>query len=104
MIPSTLLRQTISVEPLSGEGAAGPIFGDAVEYPCRLIPRRSWVHLPDATEERLAEALVYMRPDASVTEGDRATCEGTVYRVLKAHPSKLLVQASHLTVYLGRDQ
>lgn len=103
MIPSTLLRQTLSVEPLTGEGAAGPLFGAAVEYPCRLLPKRSWLNAPDSTEALLADAVAHLRPDVSISAGDRATCEGIAYRVLRVETARLLVQSSHLAVYLGRS-
>ena len=103
MIPSALLRQTAAIEPYAGEGATGPVFGEAATYPCRLLPRRRQV--TDAQGQLVvSEAVCYLRTDARVGVSDRLTCDGAVYRVLSVTAALGLTGAEHLELTLGRSQ
>lgn len=102
MIPTALLQQTLRVEPREGEGASGPVFGEVASYRCRLEGRRRQVS--DAQGEIIvSDAVAYLRADAAVAVGDRATCEGVVYRVLQVSPIVGLASAGCLELTLGRS-
>lgn len=102
MIATAILRQILAVEPLQGESASGPLYGDAVSYPARLEPKRRVVRSAEDTVI-VSDALAYLRPEAEVAVGDRVTCEGVAYRVLGVEVARELARAHHLTVSLGRS-
>ena len=49
MIPSALLRQSLTIRPRAGEGATGPVYGDPVTHAARIEPKRRQVR--DASGE-----------------------------------------------------
>lgn len=102
MIPTALLRDTVSVEPRSGEGAAGTLYGTAVSYPARVEDARTLIR-QTADAAVVSEAAVWLRPDAAVAVGDRLTLSGTVYRVLAVTPQRGLLRTEALRVELGRS-
>ena len=105
MMPTALLRQSVSVEPYSGEAAAGPVVDDgrAVSYPARVEQRRTLIR-STADAVVVSEAAVYLRPDAVVAVGDRVTVSGSVYRVLAVEPQRGLLRTEWLRVVLGRSE
>jgi len=103
MMPTALLRQSASVEPYSGEAAAGPVYGSAVSYPARVEQRRTLIR-STADAAVVSEAAVYLRPDAVVAVGDRVTVSGSVYRVLAVEPQRGLLRTEWLRVVLGRSE
>lgn len=102
MIPTALLRQTATVEAYSGESAAGPLYASAVSYPARVEDASTLIR-QTADAAVVAEAVVWLRPDAAVAVGDRVTVSGTVYRVLAAAPQRGLLRSEALRVTLGRS-
>ena len=104
MIASALLHQQLTIEPRVGESAIGPLFDEpGVTYPARIQPKRRQVR--DAVGDiTLSDAVAFLRPDAVVTVGDRATGEGTVYRVLDVATLMGLTRPEHLEITLGRSE
>jgi len=57
-IPQFLLRHTVVIRPLLGEGPFGPAHGDPVEVRCMVDERRRLVRGPTGSEV-VSEATVY---------------------------------------------
>ena len=100
MIPSALLRQSITIRARVGEGASGPLYGDPVAYPARIEPRRR--QLRDAAGALIvSEAVAWLRPDAAAVVGDRALLAGRELTVLAAAELQGLTRAELLELTLG---
>lgn len=101
-MPTALLRQTLAVEPYGGESASGPVYGAPTTYPARIERTRRLVRV---TEDAVtvAEATVYLRPDAAVSVGDRVTVAGRTYSVLAVEALDGLLRTEALRVSLGRS-
>src|SRR5687768_10358632 len=59
-IPGWLLRHTVSIEPLLGEGSHGPTYGPAVTVRCFRDDKRKLNRGPK-TSEVTSESTLYMR-------------------------------------------
>ncbi len=101
-MPTALLRQTLAVEPYSGESATGPVYEAPATYPARVERTRRLVRV---TEDAViaSEATVYLRPDAAVKVGDRVTCAGRTYSVVAVDVLDGLLRPEALRVSLGRS-
>lgn len=103
MIANALLRQQLTIEPLVGESAMKPLFGGLITYSARIQPKRRQVR-DKAGDITISDAVAFLRPDAVVKVGDRATAEGTVYRVLDVAILMGLTRPDHLEITLGRSK
>ncbi len=83
MIPRRLLPSTVTVKPLTGSGAYGPIYGPVVTVRCRLDHERKLVRSKSGSEV-VAEATVYTRPPSAFGQpGSQVTLpDGTVRTVI----------------------
>lgn len=104
MIPTAILRQILTVESYLGESASGPLYDEenAVRYPARVRPRRRVVRSSEDTVT-MWDAVADLRPNATVSVGDRATCDGVVYRVEAVDQQMDLGRVHHLSVQLSRS-
>ena len=100
MIPSALLRQSLTIRPRAGEGATGPVYGDPVAYAARIEPKRRQVR-DAAGEVIVSDAVAWLRPDASVVVGDRALVFGRVLTVLAVAELQGLRRTEFLELTLG---
>lgn len=101
-MPTALLRQTLAVEPYSGESAAGPVYEAPATYPARVERTRRLVRVTEDTVAT-AEATAYLRTTADVAVGDRVTVDGQSYSVLDVEVLEGLLRAEGLRVTLGRS-
>jgi hypothetical protein len=99
-IPGRLMHQTVAVEPYTGEGAHGPVYGPAAQVGCWIIDKTELVRNRDGREV-VSRSRFLCRPGEIVPEESRVTCSGRVTRVIAVHnwatpgPSP-----HHMTVYL----
>lgn len=77
VIPAFLLRHTVSVEPLTGEGGNGPTYGPAATVRCFRDDKRRLVRGRDGSEV-VSETTLYMRPAEDCPVGSRVTLPGRV--------------------------
>ena len=103
MIPSALLRQSVTVASYEGEGAAGPVFGEPVAYPARVEERRRLLQ-SGSGEVIASEAVAYLRPDVPIKVGDRVGLFGRDLRVLAVAEMRGLSRIEYLDVTLGRSE
>ncbi len=101
MIPTALLRQRLAIESCKGQGAAGALYEAPTTYPARIERTRRLVRV---TEDAVAvaEATAYLRADAAVAVGDRATVSGRTYSVVAVEALDGLLRTEGLRVGLGR--
>jgi len=101
VIPTALLRETVSIEPYGGESSVGPVYEPAVTCPARVERTHRLVRLT-ADEVQAAEATLYLRGDVSIATGDRVTVGGRRYRVLSVEALDGLLRNEGLRATLGR--
>jgi hypothetical protein len=100
VIPTATLRQTLTVRPKTGEGAAGPLYGDPVTYKARVEAKRRQVR--DAAGNILVSDLVaWLRPEAVAQVGDQAITFGRTLTVLAVTELRGLTQLEGYEVALG---
>ncbi len=100
-VPSSLLRQQVTVERYLGEsGTGGPVFGPPVTVRARVEPSGKVYRLPDGTEQ-VAAAVAWVRPDVEVAAEDRVTCAGQPYEVAKVADQVGLSRTSHRELVLA---
>jgi hypothetical protein len=82
-IPQRLLRETVSVAPLVGEGAYGPVYGEIVDVPCRASHLRQLVRNASG-EEVVSELTLYVKPSDAYhfPVGSTVECDGYASTVL----------------------
>jgi len=88
-VPRRLLRESVSVQTKSGEGAYGPIVAEAATVACKASWRRQLVR--DANgEEVVSELTLHVHPDdeARFTPGSALTYEGYATTVLSVAPER----------------
>lgn len=109
-VPSSLLRQTATVEAYAGEsGERGPVFGDPVSVKTRVEPRNRRVVRPDGTEAAVS-AVAWVRPDAAgvladgrrlVGQEDRFVCDDVAYEVVEVATIRGLSRPTHRELVLA---
>lgn len=80
-IPRFLLRHTVTVEALTGEGPFGPTFGDPVEVRCFVDERRQFVRDNEGSEV-VSSTTVYMPLNTTCPVGSKVTANGRTATVL----------------------
>lgn len=71
-IPGWLLRHTVTVEPYTGDGAYGPVYGAAVEVRGMVDEQTRMVRSPGG-EQVVSSSTVYVRLDTTAPPGSRVT-------------------------------
>jgi hypothetical protein len=100
MIPSAVLRDTLSIEPYLGEGASGPSYGAAVSVPAKITAKKSSVTLPDGRKGKCAlQALI--RPGTEYPILSRVTAGGRVFIVLESEEITELTRSYCWRLSLG---
>lgn len=65
-VPTSLLRQRVTIEPYQGDGAYGPVYGPAqTNVPARVEGKRRAIRRPDGTDV-ISTASVTVRPIVDV--------------------------------------
>jgi hypothetical protein len=100
VIPSALMRQTLTIKPKTGEGAAKPLYGDPVTYAARIEAKRRQVR-DGAGNITVSELVAWLRPEAVVAAGDQAIVFGRTLTVLAVTEMRGLTQLEGYEVLLG---
>lgn len=101
-IPPTLLRQTITIEPYTGDGARGPLYGAPVTVRCYLEQKTRVVRAPDGRQVTSTSRLFCDRGPVVTTESRVTLPGGRQPRVLQVADldTQGLVQIDHLEISL----
>jgi len=81
MFPDWLLRHEATIEPFEGEGAYGPIFGEAVTARCMVDDERRLVRDAQGAET-VSDTTIFFPPGTRCPEGSRVTVNGRVTTVI----------------------
>lgn len=83
-IPAHLLVHTVSVEPKTGSGAYGDVFGTPVALACYVERKRNLVR--DANgDEVVSETMIYANLDCdAIPAGSRITVAGATSTVISS--------------------
>jgi hypothetical protein len=106
-LPSSLLRQTIAVEPYLGNTASGPRYGTAVNIKARVERRRQVVGSPVGNAGRsgnqvvVASAVAFVRPDVEIATQSRVTWDGDTFDVIDVRNGQGLTRPTHLELVLA---
>lgn len=84
-IPDFMLQQVVSIAAYTGEGAYGPTFDDAVDFRCRIEPKRSLIKKLDGTEVTTS-ARGFFFPEAVIPVESIVTWAGREYQVIESMP------------------
>jgi len=90
-------QQTVSVEPLEGQGAFGPEYGDPETVACRIEQKRRIV-IDAEGEERVSDTLLFVAADAVIPEGSLVTVDGHQRTVIGVRPVRGRRNVNHLEV------
>lgn len=96
-----MLPQTATLEPRTGSSGTGTLYGDPVAVRVRIESKRRQIRDTEGNSI-LTDAVTPMRPDSGVAVGDRLTCMGRVYYVLKADEVRGISRVEYIDVSLGR--
>jgi hypothetical protein len=105
-IPSSLLRETITLEPFEGSGAYGPIYGAQQTLRARVEGKRRVVRKEDGTD-LISSATAFVRPGVDIATESRVThlrhgaSEPTVYEVVDVLPGEGLSRPAYLELLLS---
>lgn len=107
MIPSSLLRQRITVEPYLGDSGYGPRYGDPVpNQPARVEGKRRSIRRPNGTEV-ISTASITVRPTVDIPVLSRVTAPHPVtgaadtFEVLEVLVGQGLTRPAYLEVLVG---
>lgn len=100
-VPSSLLRQRITIEPYQGEtGSTGPAYGPGRVVRARVEGARRTIRKPGGVDV-VTSAVAYVRPDVPVEAQARVTCEGRTYTVVDVVDGQGLARPSHRELMLS---
>jgi len=102
VIPSALLRQSLTIRPRAGEGANGPLYGDPVAYAARIEPKRRQVR-DAAGGVVISDAVAWLRPGAAVAVGDQAIVFSRTLAVLAVAEVQGVRRTEFLEVTIGES-
>lgn len=99
--PKFMMNAKLTVKPLEGNSAYGPVYGDPVTADAYVEPKRRKV-TDNEGNEVVAEVFAVVRDDISIPIGSKATWDWTTeeYEVVKAIPYRPLGRFSHIEVFL----
>lgn len=100
MIPSALMRQTLTIKPKTGEGATKPLYGDPVSYEARIEPKHRQVR-DGSGNVTVSDLVAWVRPDTVVSVGDQAIVFGRTLTVLGVTEMRGLTQLEGYEVLIG---
>jgi hypothetical protein len=100
VIPTASLRQTLTIKPRIGEGAAKALYDDPVTYPARIESKRRQVR-DSAGNVLVSEFVAWLRPEAVVSAGDQAVIFGRTLAVLGVTPLQGITQLEGYEVAIG---
>ncbi|MFC7582434.1 hypothetical protein ACFQYP_00490 [Nonomuraea antimicrobica] len=84
MLPDWLLRHEATIEPFHGDGAYGPIYGEAVTVKCLVDDERRLVRDAQGAET-VSDTTVFLPPGTRCPEGSRVTANGRVTTVIASY-------------------
>jgi hypothetical protein len=99
-LPTSLLRQTITVEPYLGSSATGPRFGAPVAIRARVEGRRQVVKSADG-HDIVSSAAAIIRPEHAIAAQSRVTYDGRKYDVVDVRPGQGLTRPTHFELVLA---
>lgn len=107
-VPTSLLRQRITVEPFQGtNGVGAPIYGPVVSnVPARIEGKRRAVRKADGTDV-ISTASITVRPTLDIPADSRITAPHPVtgvtetFEVLEVLTGQGLTRPSHFEVLVG---
>lgn len=102
--PKVLMNAEMTIEPLEGESAYGPVYGDPIEEVDAYVePKRRKV-TDDEGNEVIAEIFAVIRDDINIPTGSKGSWDwdpnNAEYEVIKAIPFRPLGHFSHIEVYM----
>lgn len=99
--PKALMNAIMTVEPLEGNSAYGPIYGDPLTADAYVEPKRKVVTDKEG-KEVVSEVFCIIRDDINIPNESKATWDWTTeeYEVISAIPYRPLGRFSHIEVYL----
>lgn len=99
-----MFTQTVSVEPFTGEGAKGPLYGPAATVRCRVQEAETYSHGRDGSADRhevTATTTVYMPPATICPPRSRVTLpSGEVGAAVEVHRHTVPARLAHLKVVI----
>lgn len=99
---SRMFTQSVTVEPLTGEGARGPLYGPAVTVRCRVQEAESYERGRDGSADRhevVASTTLYMPFTAVCPARSRITLpSGEVGTAVEVHRHAEPARLAHLKV------
>lgn len=105
LVPTSLLRQQVTIEPYQGNTATGPTWGPPVTVRCRFEGKRRTIRRAnagtDAGSDVISTGSVTIRPDLDVPTESRATVDGHAYEVLDVIVGEGLTQPAYLELLVG---
>ena len=99
-VPTSLLRETITVEAFLGTGAYGPSYGAAQSLRARVEGKRRVVRKADGTD-LISSATATIRPDVTVATESRVTHGANVYEVVDVIVGEGLTRPAYLELVLS---
>lgn len=101
-VPTSLLRQTISVENLLGSGAYGDTFAAVRTMRASVQHTENFVE-GERGQQRVIDTVVIIRPeDGPVPVGSRVTSGTDTFRVVKTFPIPDAHSPSHYELMVSR--
>lgn len=100
LLPTSLLRETMVVEPYEGASAYGPVYGTAATVRCRFEGKRRTVRRADGTDV-ISSGTAFVRPGDQPALQSKVTVGGRVYEVLDVLPGEGLTRPAFYEVLVS---
>jgi hypothetical protein len=98
-IPASLMQDTLAVEPITGHGAYGAVYGASFDIAAYVEPGYRTV-TNRAGKEVVASAFALCPATPTLNAEDRVTWSGRLYTVIDAQPLRPGGVTHHQEVYL----
>lgn len=99
-VPTSLLRERITIEPYEGSGAYGPTYGTPVTVKARVEGKRRAIRTSGGVDV-ISSASATIRPDVTVAPESKVTHEGRSYEVLDVLIGEGLSGPAYFELVLG---
>lgn len=105
-VPTSLLRQTVTVEAYLGDSAVGPVYGSPTTVRARVEGKRRAVRRANGTDV-ISTASITVRPDVNIPTESRIVAPHPVtgadetFEVLEVITGAGLARPSHFEVLVG---